>query len=537
MKKNTPVVLTILDGWGLSPAWGGNALVMNNPKNIDDLWRNYPHKILQALGAVEYGNVVGESRLGHLMIGAGRPVKSPHGRINAEIINRTFFKNKVLIDAFNWAKKNNSNIHFLGMISDGGVHSDVTHLIALLEMAHRQDFDRIYIDAITDGIDTGATQALEFIEKINTKINDINIGQFSSICGRDIAMDRSENWDKIKKYYLCLTEGKAPVFDKIENVVSSSYREDQSDSFIEPAMVKDNKGEIHPIKDNDAVIFFNFREDRSRQLTKVFLEPSFKNFRFRPQKFKNLYFATFTNYQKSLPAKVAFIDDLYANNLSEVLSKSNCKQLKIAESEKMAHVTYFLNGGQEKSYSGEDRKIIDSPKVRSYDLTPEMSSRQITKTAIAAIKSKKYDLIVINYANVDMIAHTGNILAVGQAVQSLDLQVGQLVEATSAVDGVLIITADHGNAEQMVSVGQLSSKINNSERETVHTLNPVPFILVKKDLKKDLIRTSLSYGPNALSKIIEAKDSLADIAPTILEILALPKPQEMTGHSLLNRLE
>ncbi|AKM82763.1 TPA: 2,3-bisphosphoglycerate-independent phosphoglycerate mutase [Candidatus Berkelbacteria bacterium] len=533
MQKNRPVVLMILDGWGLSPSWGGNALVMNNPKNIDNLWRNYPHKILQALGAIEYGNVVGESRLGHLMIGAGRSVKSPHTRINQEIIGRTFYKNQQLAGAFAWAKQNNSNVHLIGMISNGGVHSDISHLLALLEMAHRQDFDRVFIDAITDGTDTGPTQALNFIEKIRVKMDDVKIGQFGSVCGRNTAMDRDENWDKIKKYYLALTEGNGKISDKIESAISESYRNNLTDEYIEPTLIKDKDGKINPIKAGDAVIFFNFREDRARQLAKVFLDSKFKTFFFRPKKVENLYFCGFTNYQKDLPAKVAFPDEIYANNLSEVVSKSNGKQLKIAESEKMAHVTYFLNGGQEEAYPGEERKIISSPKVASYDLKPEMSSRQITSATLSAIKSRKYDLIVLNFANVDMIAHTGNIIAVGQAVQSLDEQVGQIVKANRSVGGVTIITADHGNAEQMVNINQSDV----GERETMHTLNPVPFIMVKNDAKKDLIRTSLSYGPNALSKIISATDSLADIAPTILQLLEIPKPAQMTGHSLLNRLE
>lgn len=528
------VVLVILDGWGLSPSWGGNALVMNNPKNIDGFWRSYPHKILQALGAIEYGNVVGESRLGHMMIGTGRIVKSPHSRINQEIQSRKFFKNETLLGAFNWAKHNKSNVHLVGMISNGGVHSDIDHLLALLDMAHRQDFDNVFIDAITDGTDTGATQALEFVEKISNKITDLKLGQFSSICGRSLAMNRDEHWEKTRKYYEMLTMGKAKISDKIEKAISESYRNNLTDEYIEPILIKDNLGKTNPIKEGDAIIFFNFREDRARQLAQVFLDKKFRKLLWKPKKLSDLYIATFSNYQKNLPAKVAFPDITYENNLSEILSKSNFKQLKIAESEKMAHVTYFLNGGREEAYIGEERKIISSPNVASYDLTPEMSSRLITKTAIEAIKSKKYDLIVINYANVDMIAHTGNIIAVGEAVQSLDEQVGQLVQSNLANGGTTMITADHGNAEQMVNI---SKKTNTSERESTHTLNPVPFILVKNDLKKDLIKTSLSYGPNALSKIISATDSLADVAPTVLEIMGLPKPAEMTGHSLLSRLE
>lgn len=533
MQKYKPVVLIVLDGWGLSPSWGGNALVMNNPKNIDKLWRNYPHKIIQALGAIEYGNIVGESRLGHLMMGAGRQVISPHSQINSEIKSKKFFKNETLIGAFNWAKKNNSSVHLMGMISDGGVHSDIDHLLSLLDLAHRQDFDRVYIDAITDGTDSGPTQALHFIEKIQNKIFDLKLGEFSSVAGRTYAMDRNEHWDKIKKYYQCLTEGNGETFSEVEEAVSASYRQNMTDEFIAPALIKDKAGKINPINDGDAVIFFNFREDRAKQLAKVFSDIKFKMFLWKPKTINDLYFATFTDYEKNIPSKVAFPTITYINNLSQVLALANFKQLKLAESEKIAHVTTFFNGGQDETYPGEERKIIASPNVSSYDQKPEMSAKQLTSAVLDAIKSKKYDFILLNFANVDMVAHTGNIIAVGEAVQVLDELVGRIVERNHKYGGATIITADHGNAEQMVNINAEML----GERDSVHTLNPVPFILVTPENKNDLIKSSLSYSPNALSKIISAEDSLADIAPTILELLGLPKPNEMTGHSLISRLE
>lgn len=534
MRKNSPIVLIILDGWGLSPSWGGNALTMNNPKNIDSLWRDYPHKVLQALGAIESGNVVGESRLGHLMMGAGRIVRSPHTRINQAIKDRQFFKNRVLIDAFEWARKNKTAVHLMGMISQSGVHSDVNHLLALLDLAHRVGFDRVFVDAITDGVDSGPAESLRFVDIISHKMKDLKLGQFSSVAGRSFAMDRNQHWDKIKKYYTTLTSDQSEIKPSIEKVISESYRQNLTDSVILPTLISDQKGQFHPIKNGDAVIFFNFREDRVRQLTQVFLDQKFGSLFWKPIKIHDLYFATLTNYQKNLPAKVAFENEIYPNNLSETIAKANFKQLKVAESEKYAHVTYFFNGGREEAYDGEDRKIIPSPNVASFDQKPEMSSRALTKTVIEAIKKNKHDLIVVNFANVDLVAHTGNIIAVGNAVQSLDEQVNQIVKINLAQGGSTLITADHGNAEQMVNVSRSN---DNEEKETVHTLNPVPFILVKKDNKKVLSKTSLSYGPNALSKIIEAKDTLADVAPTILELLELPKPTEMTGHSLLNRLE
>ena len=507
--------------------------MMNNPKNIDRLWREYPHDILQALGAIEYGNIVGESRLGHLMIGAGRPVTGNHSRITIQIKNKQFFKNTILQGAFDWAKKFNSNVHLIGMISDGGVHSDVDHLLALLELAHRKNFNRVYIDAITDGTDTGPTEALKFVEKIKNKINELKIGEFSSLVGRHFAMDRDERWSNIQSYFDCLVSGRGDNFFSIEQAISHNYREGRNDEFIEPAIIKTKGGKPVTIKENDAIIFFNFREDRARELAQVFLNPNFGVFLWHPKVPKNIYFVTFTNYSKKLPAKVAFPDIDYPNTLAEAISRADFRQLKIAESEKYAHVTYFFNGGREEPFPGEERKIVSSPNVSSYDKKPKMAAEEVTKTVCRAIKSGQYDFILVNFANVDMVAHTGNIIAVGQAVRTIDIAAQQIVEAILSVRGAALITADHGNAEQMVSINQKVS----GERETLHTLNPVPFILVAPDNKKNLIQTSLAFQPNTLAKIITAKDTLADVAPTILELAGLPKPKEMTGHSLLGRLD
>jgi len=467
------------------------------------------------------------------MMGAGRPVKSFYTQINQSIQTGKFFKNKILVEAFEWAKKNHSNVHLMGLISDGGVHSNINHLLSLLDLAHRQNFDQVYIDAITDGTDSGATQSLQFVQKIQEKIKLLKIGQFSTVAGRSIAMDRDEHWEKIKKYYECLTEGKGEIFDKIEQAISANYRRNLTDEYIEPALIKGQDGKIHPIKNGDAVIFFNFREDRAQQISAVFLDPNFHQFLWRPKKLNDLYFSTFINYDKNLPAKVVFESTLYPNNLSQYLSSLNCKQLKIAESEKLSHVTTFFNGGEDVTFPGEERKIISSPNVSSYAQKPAMSAKPVAKTAIEAIESKKYDFICLNFANVDMLAHTGDILAVGMAVQILDQLVGQIVKINNKFGGATIITADHGNAEQMVSINQEVL----GERESVHTLNPVPFILVTPDNEKDLIKTSLTFHSNALEKIIDAKENLGAVAPTILELMGLPKPKEMTNRSLMRNLE
>lgn len=531
MTKYKPVVLIILDGWGLSPSWGGNALLMNKPENFLRLWRDYPHKILQALGAIEYGNVVGESRLGHLMIGAGRPVSGSHSKINKLIKNGAFFKNSVLKEAFSWAKEHNSNVHLVGMISSGGVHSDVDHLLALLSLAQREDFDRVFVDAISDGVDSGPQDALKFIEKISKKMQDLKIGKFSTICGRAYAMDRDEHWDDTGKYLDLITQSIGEKRKTAEEAVSKAYREKINDDKIPPTLLEKN-----PIKEKDAVIFFNFREDRMRQIARVFLDPKFRIFLWKPHIPKSLFLSTFTNYLgskgKHLKAKIAFPEDEYKNTLSEVLSETNCRQLKVAESEKISHITSFFNGNHDEAFSREERKIISSPDVASYDLRPEMSAIPISKFVQKAISSKKYDFILINFANVDMVAHTGDILAVGKAVQILDAQLKKIVETNLKAGGATIITADHGNAEQMVNINK-----NVGERETLHTLNPVPFILITADNKKNFLKTAISYDPNTLSKIMQAKDTLADVAPTVLELLNIPKPKEMTGRTLIGRLD
>lgn len=533
MGKYKPVVLLILDGWGLSPAWGGNAMAMSKPENFNDYWRYYPHTILQALSETTYGKIVGESRLGHLMIGAGRQVAGMHNLINHEIKTGKFYSNKVLLDAIQWAKKNNSDLHFLGMISDGGVHSDFEHLIALLELARKENFTRVYVDAITDGIDSGPTDALKYIEKIQYQFSKYRIGQFSSVIGRKYAMDRDEHWDKIRLAYEVLTNDNASKADNINQVISDNYRKGLMDNEIIPSKLKLSDGSYKSIKSGDAVVFFNFREDRAKSLTRVFIEPKFGFFFWHPKKIDNLFFATFSNYQHNLPAKVAFTEPHYANSLSELVSKNNLRQLKIAESEKYSHVTSFFNGGREDAYPNEERKIVSSINIDSYDKKPEMSAKSITKACTLAIKSNRYDLIIVNFANVDMVAHTGNIQATGKAVQVLDKYIAEITEVNLKHKGATIITGDHGNAEQMINLNQQISK----ERETLHTVNPVPFILITPDNKKNIIKMALSVKPNSLDKILSSKKTLADVAPTILEIFGITKPQEMTGHSLINHLE
>lgn len=531
MYKVGPTVLLILDGWGLSPSWGGNALSMNNPKNIDALWRNYPHTVLQALSAISHGEIVGDSHLGHTMIGAGRVVESNLGRVNQAIKTRHFYKNEALLGAINWAKRNNSNLHLVGLISEGGVHSHLDHLLALLNLCQREGFDRVFVDAITDGTDSGSTDALRFIEKLETKFTELRLGQFSSVGGRFWAMDRDENWERVKKYYDVLTLGSSELSPTIKQAISNNYRKGANDEYIEPTSIASKNNEKIVIKNDDAIIFFNFREDRSRELTRLFLDQNFRKMFWRPKKLTDLYVASFVNYGANLPTRVAFPEKINPNTLSEVLSRANFRQLKIAESQKQAHVTTFFNSGA-KTWPGEDVRIVSSPHVISYDQRPEMSGQAVADNTIKGIKSRQYDFIVTNFANVDMVAHTGNIIATGQAIQFVDQCIRKIVDANLSVNGTTIITADHGNAEQMLEL-----KKNLAEEEKAHTMNPVPFILITPQNNKNLLQSALIHRQNVLAKIVTSKDTLADVAPTILELMKLPKPKEMTGHSLLNKLE
>ncbi len=503
---------------------------MNNPINISQYWREYPHKVLQALNPKPgFNRIVGDSRLGHSLISAGRPVLQDLEVIDEAINNRTFFKNQVLKGCFNYAKKKNSNIHLLGMISEGGIHSHLDHLLALLEMANRENFDRVYIDAITDGTDSEPMQALEFIEKINLKIRQVGLGKFSSVAGRKYAMDRDHHWDRTIQVFKMLVEGNAPAAESIEKAITQNYKKGLEDGAIEPTLIKDQNVKV-TIKPNDVILFFNFRPDRARQLTEIFVNTDFRHFFWKPQVPVNLLFSSLTKYSRKFNTQIAFPRKMISNILPEVLSKYHKNDLRIAESEKKAHVTYFFNCGREEPFKFETCKIFASPDTDNYDQTPAMSGRQITQAAITAI-GQNTDFILINFANVDLIAHTGNIIAAGQAVLKVDLFVKEIVESNLRAGGATIITADHGNVEQMVSISK------NVEQETHHTFNPVPFILIAKDKKKNLIQGALSASANTLSKILSAKNTLADVAPTVLEIMNLPKPAEMTGHSLLRELE
>ena len=505
--KKTPVVLIILDGWGIAPPWGGNAIFLAKTPCFDNLWVHYPHTTLKASGeAVGLpGHERGNSEAGHLNIGAGKVVHQDVDHINNLIKDGSFFKNQVLLEAISHVKKNKSNLHLLGLVSDGGIHSHIDHLFSLLELCRGAGGDNIYIHVFTDGRDTGPQAALSHISKLQRKLKEIKIGQIATISGRYYAMDRDKRWDRTKRAYLAISSSVGQQEHQAVAAISKAYQKGLTDEFILPTVITKA-----PIKDNDAIIFFNVRGDRARQLTLAFSDPKFKEF--QTKKYQNLFFVTFTWYGEYIKnTKFAFPPEEVKVPLAKVLADQDLAQFHLAETEKYAHVTYFFNGGKEFPFPKEDRKMIPSPKVATYDLKPEMSAESVSEEAKMKISSKKYQFILINFANPDMVGHTGNLKAAIKAVEVVDRQLEKVIEKVREKQMVAIVTADHGNIEQMVNP-------KNGEIDTEHTKNPVPFMLVNSYLKSPALR---------------GEGILADIAPTILDLMKIKKPTEMTGESLI----
>ncbi|MBI4947951.1 2,3-bisphosphoglycerate-independent phosphoglycerate mutase [Candidatus Berkelbacteria bacterium] len=505
-----PVVLTVIDGWGIAPSWGGNAVSLAKTPFMNMAWQTYPHAVLGASGVAvglpekERGN----SEVGHLNIGAGQIVHQSFPSITSAIKDGSFFKSEALVKAFNNAKQNSKAVHIIGLTSDGGIHSHIDHLFALLDMGQKLGSTDIVIHAITDGRDTPPFAAQEYISHINTSLNKFGFGRIGTVEGRYYAMDRDHRWERIEKVYRAMTEGVGKTSRSAEGAVAMAYRDGYSDEFIPPTVVQGENNSFRTIQDGDSIIFFNFRGDRARELTQAFVSPEFKGFG-RKKVLKNITFVGFTFYQEGLPMEVAFSPSEVKKPLSAVISEANLKQLHVAESEKYAHVTYFFNGGQEVAYAGEDRIVVPSPKAASYDQVPEMASPKITETVIKNLQN--YDFIILNYACPDMVGHTGNLRATIKACEAVEKGLKEIYEKINPMGGLLVITADHGNAEQMVNP-------KTGESDTEHSNNPVPFILagdVVKQLK------------------INDKGSLSDVAPTILEIMGIAPSSDMTGKSLI----
>ena len=509
MSKQTTLLL-ILDGFGINENIEANAVAGANKPNIDAIMKKYPtvkgYASGMAVGLPD--GQMGNSEVGHLNMGAGRIVYQQLTSITKAIQDGDFFKNEALVNAMNVCKKNNSALHLFGLLSDGGVHSHIEHLYGLLEMAKREGLEKVFVHAFLDGRDTPPASAKEFMEALVAKMNEIGVGKVASISGRYYAMDRDNRWDRVEKAYNAIVLGEGEKATDPVQAIADSYAKEVNDEFVVPTVITENGEAIGKISADDSVIFFNFRPDRAREMTRVFTDAEFDGFQ-REQ--LGCAFTTFTQYDVTLPVTdVCFKPESLTNTFGEYLAKNGKTQLRIAETEKYAHVTFFFNGGSEDLNEGEDRILVPSPKVATYDLQPEMSVYEVADKLDAAIRSGKYDVVICNFANPDMVGHTGDLAAAQKAIEAVDKAVGQVITAIEETNGYAFICADHGNAEQMIDY-------TNNEAFTAHTTNPVPFILV--NYKEGV---TLKEG-----------GKLADIAPTLIEMMGMEQPAEMTGESLL----
>ena len=506
-----PTVLMILDGYGLNDTCEANAVCEAKTPVMDQLKSQCPfvkgNASGMAVGLPE--GQMGNSEVGHLNMGAGRIVYQELTRITKEIQDGDFFKNEALLAAVNNAKENNSSLHFMGLLSDGGVHSHITHLYGLLELAKRAGLEKVYVHCFLDGRDTPPASGKGYIESLQEKMKEIGVGEIGVVSGRYYAMDRDNRWDRVKMAYDALTKGEGVKGTDAAEAVQDSYDADKTDEFVLPTVIEKEGKPVAVVQDKDSVVFFNFRPDRAREITRAFCDDDFKGF--DREKKLNLTYVCFTDYDETIQNKlVAFHKQEIKNTFGEYLAAHNMTQARIAETEKYAHVTFFFNGGVEEPNEGEERILVKSPKVATYDLKPEMSAYEVCDKLVGAIKSGEYDVIIINFANPDMVGHTGVQEAAIKAVEAVDECVGKAVAAIKEVDGVMFICADHGNAEQLVDY-------ETGAPFTAHTTNPVPFILVNADP---------SY------KLREG-GCLADIVPTLIELMGKEKPAEMTVKSLL----
>ena len=516
MRERTgPVVLAILDGWGIAPEGPGNAVTLADTPHLDRLLATYPHATLRTSGedvGLPAGQM-GNSEVGHLNIGAGFIVYQWISRIDKAIREGEFERNATLQEAFRSARDNDGTVHLMGLVSDGGVHSHIRHLLAILDAARTAGVERILIHAFTDGRDTSPTSGVDFIAQVDEHLAKLGVGRIASVSGRYYAMDRDHRWERTKLAFDAIVHAAGPTADSARRAINESYARDITDEFVVPTVILDNAGQRHAFRPNDSVVFFNFRSDRGRQLTEALTVPDFTGFD------RGVYsiprnVTTLTTYDVDLPVHVAFPPEDVEYPLARVISEAGMTQFHTAETEKYPHVTFFLNGGREDPFPGEDRRLVPSPKVATYDLQPEMSAPEVCEGVVEAIVSGRYDFIIVNFANCDMVGHTGVIPAAVRAVETVDTCVGRIVEALARVDGVAIVTADHGNAEQMID------PITGGPH-TAHTTFPVPVILVAPEdqpLRHAELRTDAV---------------LSAIAPTVLDLLGIVPPPSMTQPSLL----
>ncbi len=528
MSKPLPLlVLIVIDGFGISSQDKGNAIKKAKKPTFDMLFQNYPWGLLNASSmdvGVDFGEP-GNSEVGHLGIGAGTVVYQNLPRIKMAIEDKSFSKNKALLGAIAHAKKNKGRVHIVGLCSAGGVHAHIEHLESLLDMCKAEKCTNVAIHMITDGRDTPAKVAEQYLTQTEKKLKQLGGGCIATVGGRFFGMDRDNNWSRIEKMYTAMAEGKGPTAPDAKTVITKGYKDGKNDENLDPTVIVDKDGApLAAINDGDAVIFFNYREDRARQLTKAFVDKKFDGFK-RAKSYKNLKFVTFVEYEKGLDADVAFPPQLIEEPLGKIIASAGKKQLRIAETEKYAHVTYFFNGGAEEEFPGEERVLIPSKKVESYADKPEMSAKEITDRVLKEIDRDRYAFILMNFANPDMVGHTGEEKPTITAVQVVDECLGKIIEKVLSKEGVVVITADHGNAEQKVD--PLSGK-NSKE----HTSNPVPLIVVDASRKREKAREEVE----ALLSAPQAIGILADVAPTICELMGLKPAKAMTGRSLLKDL-
>ncbi len=506
-----PVVLMIMDGWGIGKGDAGDAIAFAAPANFTRLAAAYPSTTLSASGE-EVGlpaGQMGNSEVGHLNIGAGRIVYQDLTRINRAVADGSFFRHPMLLEALAAAKARGAALHMVGLLSDGGVHSCEAHIWALLRLAAEKGPERVFLHACLDGRDVPPESADANIAAFEEKCREYGKGRIATISGRYYGMDRDKRWDREERFYRAMTNGEGARFSSARAALAASYAEGVTDEFVVPAVMTDDAGEpVGLVREGDLIICFNFRADRMRQFCHLWLDADFSGFERGPQH-PQVELLCMTQYDETLPAPVIFPPEELENTLADVLAAAGMKQLRLAETEKYAHVTFFFNGGVEREVAGESRILIPSPKVATYDLKPSMSAREVTEALLAAIRAAEHDVLIVNYANADMVGHTGVFAAAVEAVQTVDECLGRVAEAVLAAGGTLLLTADHGNADEMLAV--------DGSPQTAHSTNPVPFLLISDAWQQAKLRSG----------------RLADIAPTLLALLGLPKPAEMSGESLI----
>ena len=502
--------LIILDGFACREEEQGNAVAQANKPNFDRYWNTYPHSTLHVSGesvGLPDGQM-GNSEVGHLNIGAGRIVYQSLTRINRAIKDGSFFENKAFLEAIEQVKEKDSALHLFGLLSDGGVHSHINHLFALLRLAKQHGLEKVFVHAFLDGRDVGPQTALQYIQDTEKEMEKLGVGKIATISGRYYAMDRDRRWQRVQLAYDAITNGIGPRFNSAEAAVHDSYEKEVYDEFVLPSVMMNENGEaVGPIQDNDAIIFYNFRPDRAIQLSLCYTDKDFDKFDLGKRKLENIKFIQMTEFSDMIKAPIAFETVNLTNTLGEVLSKNALKQLRIAETEKYPHVTYFISGGREEEFPGEKRILIDSPKVATYDLKPEMSAYEVTDALLEELEKDELNAIILNYANPDMVGHSGKLEPTIKAIEAVDECLGKVVDKLLEMGGEVIITADHGNSDEVVT--------SDGKPMTAHTTNPVPVIVT---------RPGITLRDDGI---------LADLAPTMLELLGIEQPKEMTGKSLI----